>query len=112
MSVYDWFTLDNGRSVYRRVERQERGPRSHLALPTIASDFSEPVQSMADGKWYTNKGALRSSYKAENNPQGVDYVEVGDDTSRTGPEQKRITKQECATLLDKYEAAVNRGEIS
>lgn len=66
---------------------------------------------MAEGRWYGDPGSLRQSYKAENNPQGVDYLEVGDDMSRAGPERKRVTKQECAVLLDRYEAAISRGEV-
>lgn len=34
---------------------------------------------MADGQFYTSKTALRRTYRADGNPQGVDYVEVGND---------------------------------
>lgn len=111
MTAYDWFTLDDGRSVYRKVERPQRGQRSSLAMPVILSDRIEPVQSMADGKTYDSMSALRRTYRADGNPQGIEYTEVGD-AERSGPETPKVTKEECAVLLDKFEAAVNRGEIS
>lgn len=109
--AYDWFTLDDGRSVYRKAGRQPRGERSDFPAPMILSDKIEPVQSMADGKTYDSMAALRRTYRADGNPQGVEYTEVGD-AERSGPETPKVTKEECAVLLDKFEAAVNRGEIS
>lgn len=52
-------------------------------LPRIdTGDSHEPLLSMADGKYYTSKAAMRESYKAKNNAQGVEYVEVGDQRSQ------------------------------
>lgn len=42
-------------------------------------DFDEPVQSMADGKWYTSKRALAQSAKASHNPHGQDFIELGNE---------------------------------
>lgn len=111
MTAYDWFTLDDGRSVYRKVEQRPRGGRSDFPTPMILSDRIKPVQSMADGKTYDSMAALRRSYRADGNPQGIEYTEVGD-AERSGPVTPKVTKEECAVLLDKFEAAVNRGEIS
>lgn len=108
--VYDWFTTDDGRQIYRRVEYERRCARSEFPMPMIISDRIEPVQSMADGKTYDSMAALRRTYRADGNPQGVEYTEVGD-AERSGPETPKVTKEECAVLLDKFEAAVNRGEI-
>lgn len=105
------YQLGNGRTVYRFPPKPRSQARSGLALPQIMRPFREPVQSMADGRFYDDAHSLRQSYKAENNPQGVDYLEVGDDTSRAGPERQSVTKQECADLLDQYEAAASRGEL-
>lgn len=107
---YDWFALPNGRSVYRKVEHQPRA-RSGLACPMIIKDFDEPVQSMADGQFYSNKAALRRTYRADGNPQGIEYQEIGTGDTRSGPEHKKITHEEVATLLDKAEAKIARGEI-
>lgn len=107
---YDWFTTDDGRSIYRPVENVKRGSRSDFPCPTIMSDRITPVQSMADGKTYDTMSALRRTYRADGNPQGVEYTEVGD-AVRTGPLTPKVTKEECSVLLDKYEAAVSRGEL-
>lgn len=53
--------------------------RSDLASPTLVRDFSEPVQSMADGKWYSSKRALAASHKASGNPYCQDFIELGND---------------------------------
>lgn len=47
----------------------------------MTSDEQDPTLSMADGQYYTSKAAMRQSYKATHNPQGVDYLEVGNDKS-------------------------------
>lgn len=109
--TYAWIDLGDGRSVYRNVKAKPRGERSGLAMPMILSDRIEPVQSMADGKTYDSMAALRRTYRADGNPQGVEYTEVGD-AERTGPQTQKVTKEECAVLLDKFEAAVSRGEVS
>lgn len=109
--TYAWIDLGDGRSVYRNVMPKPRGERSALSMPMILSDRIEPVQSMADGKTYDSMAALRRTYRADGNPQGIEYTEVGD-AERSGPETPKVTKEECAVLLDKFEAAVNRGEIS
>ena len=85
--------------------------RSDLPFPQLIRDFDEPVQSMADGQFYTNKAALRRSYRADGNPQGIAYEEVGSQDTRTAPERKPITESEVATLLDKAEAKIARGEV-
>lgn len=76
-----WYDLGNGRMVMRS-EPKERGQRSDFPTPYFVSDrLDEPLYSGADGKQYTSKSALRATYKASGNPQGVEYIEVGDDTS-------------------------------
>lgn len=57
-------------------------------VPRVSTaDSQEPLVSMADGKTYTSKAAMRESYKAANNPQGVNYIEVGHET-RAKPQVK------------------------
>jgi hypothetical protein len=85
--------------------------RSELAVPQIIRDFDEPVQSMADGQYYTNKAALRRTYRADGNPHGVEYQEVGTNDTRTAPQRKPVTESEVAVMLDKAEAKVARGEV-
>lgn len=74
-----------------------RGPRSSLPCPRLVRPFSEPVQSMADGKWYDDPAGLRASYKAGNNPHGVDFIEVGNEdiTKFTPPQRDRKADREA-----------------
>jgi|UniRef100_A0A6H1Z9X0 hypothetical protein len=58
---------------------------SDLPAPRIIGDSIEPTQSMVDGKLYTSKSALRSTYKPSGNKDGKSYVEVGNDSSVTNP---------------------------
>jgi hypothetical protein len=76
--MYAWFDLGNGRKVYRKVA-EVRGQRSHLACPQIVKPFADPVQSMADGKWYSNPRDLENTYKASGNPKGEEYIALGNE---------------------------------
>lgn len=59
-------------------------------LPRIdTSDDHEAIMSYADGKMYTSKAAMRQSYRANGNPQGVEYAEVGTDQSHKKPAPKK-----------------------
>jgi hypothetical protein len=70
----------------------------------MSGSFDEPVQSMADGKHYTDKAALARSHRASGNPQGVDYVELGNESASTVgyvPDQaqrRRDVKQAAADV--------------
>lgn len=74
---YAWFEMENGRTVYRKIKREPRGIRSDLAAPRIVRPFDQPVQSMANGKWYDNPADLAKSHRASGNPHGIDFVEIG-----------------------------------
>lgn len=83
-------------------------------LPGIdTSDDQEPLQSMADGKWYTSKAKMRESYKASNNPKGKTFEEVGNDPSFLNHSHKplKADKREFLEAVEKAEAAISRGEI-
>lgn len=67
----DWHPLPAPEK--RRVSSQ----RSALPCPMIIRDGMASTQSMADGRVYDSKSALRRSYTAEGNPQGRDYTEIG-----------------------------------
>ena len=83
MDAYDWIDLGNGRFVYRKVGPMCRGPRSELATPMLVRAFSEPVQSMADGKWYDTPRDLERTYKASGNPRGEEFTPLGNETMKT-----------------------------
>ena len=73
------YDLGNGRKVYRFPKARVEKSRSDLASPRLIRDFDEPVQSMADGKWYTSKRDLARSHRASGNPHGQDFIELGND---------------------------------
>lgn len=91
--MYDWVDLGDGRQVYRKVDTTEYATSS-LPRPMIMSDHIETVQSMADGRYYSSKAALRATYKPSGNPSGESFVEVGTEfrTPRPKPKPKADTK--------------------
>lgn len=78
--TYAWYDRGDGRQVYRRVPVARQSSRSDLPTPMIIGDFAEPVQSMADGKFYTSKRALAASHKASGNPHQQDFIELGNES--------------------------------
>lgn len=56
---------------------------------------------MADGKEYTSAAELRRTYRADGNPDGVEYIEVGNEdiTKFTPP------KRDDAAALEAIERA-------
>lgn len=78
--MYDWFTLDDGRSVYRKAEQRPTGPRSGLSTPMLVKSFPEPVQSMADGRFYSTPRELERTYRADGNPRGEEFIPLGNET--------------------------------
>lgn len=72
-----WIRTDRGWRKRYSSPRAAANCRSTLALPMLVRDFDEPVQSMADGKWYTSKRALARTFHAAHNPHGEDFIELG-----------------------------------
>lgn len=101
--------LGNGRTRIRFVPatvRHESKRNPSLAIPMMVRSFSEPVQSMADGKWYDTPADLYKSYKAENNPAGVDYIELGNEEVTYTPEPEPTR----AELKDEIRRAIHMVE--
>lgn len=73
-----WIEIAPGRRVFRTVRTRSEG-RSDLACPNLIRDFDEPVQSCADGKFYSSKAALSRSARAAHNPHGMDFIELGNE---------------------------------
>lgn len=85
--------------------------RSSLPSPMLIRDEMDPVQSMADGKIYTSKHAIRQTYKPSGNPQGNSYLEVGDDKARFAPPPKpKPDVVGVKTAIEKAKARFDRGE--
>lgn len=79
--AYAWFDCGNGRQVYRKV-KEPTAKRSDLACPMIVKPFSEPVQSMADGKFYDTPRDLERTYRADGNPSGQEFIPLGNETMK------------------------------
>lgn len=79
---FAWFDAGNGRKVYRRI-KEPKANRSHLACPMLVRAFAEPVQSMADGKWYDTPRDLERTYRADGNPRGEEFIQLGNETMPT-----------------------------
>lgn len=95
--TYAWVEVSPGHMRYRKVRDDLAPQRSSLPCPRIVRPFSSPVQSMADGKFYDDPASLRATYKAANNPQGIDFVEVGNEdlTRFTPPTRDRKANREA-----------------
>lgn len=88
-----------------------RDLRSAVAAPMLIMDTMPPTQSMTDGKIYTSKAGIRASYKANGNPQGKEYVEVGNDPARLRPfKRPKSDKAQVVNSIKKAEARFDRGE--
>lgn len=83
--------------------------RSTLPRPMVISDTIDPVKSMADGRVYTSKAALRSTYKPSGNPDGIRYIEVGNDQPKA-PVKPKTDEAAIQQSLQKALARYERGE--
>jgi hypothetical protein len=78
--AYAWIEVSPGRSIFRKITDHPAPQRSHLAAPRVLRDtFDKPVQSMANGEWYTSKRGLAASHRASGNPHGQDFIELGNE---------------------------------
>ncbi len=74
-----WYTLANGRQVYRAVPSvASSGSGSSFPCPRFARDEIEPTWG-ADGKQYTSMAAYRRTLKADGNPRGEEFIEYGNE---------------------------------
>ncbi len=80
--TYAWIDLGDGRQVYRKV-RERHDNRSSLACPSVVRPFADPLQSMADGKYYDNSRELERTYRANGNPTGQEFIALGNETPKT-----------------------------
>lgn len=66
-------------------QRRQRGPvqRSALACPMLVRAFAEPVQSMADGRYYDTPRDLEKTYRPSGNPRGEEFIALGNERMKT-----------------------------
>lgn len=81
--------------------------RSVLPAPYTISDTMEAgVQSMADGKIYTSKSAIRRHYRQ------AGMIEVGNDPARNRrPPKPKPDRRAIKTAVEKAAARVARGDV-
>lgn len=101
--IYVWD--EEAGTVVPKGSRPPKGPGKPY------NDEQPPTQSMADGKVYTSKAAMRRSYLASGNPQGIHYTEVGNDPGRFRDRpQPQADRQGIRDAIGKAQARFNRGE--
>jgi hypothetical protein len=89
---------------------RQRGARSGFPCPMVIRDSMDDIQSMADGRIYDSKSALRRSYTADGNPQGRDYQEIGG-TEIEPAGRASVDKKALRDAVDKAMHDVETGQI-
>jgi hypothetical protein len=89
---------------------RQRGARSGFPCPMVIRDSMDDIQSMADGRVYDSKSALRRSYTADGNPQGRDYQEIGG-TEIEPAGRASVDKKALRDAVDKAMHDVETGQI-
>lgn len=87
-----WFVFDDGRSYLRKLER-EKVARSSFPAPMIRRDSIDPILG-PDMRMHDSLSSYRRSLRAENNPRGENYIEIGNESLPTeirdfDPSQRR-----------------------
>lgn len=86
-----WFVFDDGTQLLRKIDRGPAPARSDFPCPAIRRDSIDPYRGM-DGKMYDSLSGLRRTYRADGNPQGENYIELGNEELKP-VEQKFDRKQ-------------------
>lgn len=86
-----WFIMDDGRKLLRKLDQEPRQAQSDFPCPMIRKDSIDPCLGM-DGQMYESLSGYRRTLKAENNPQGENYIELGNESLKHAPPQ--FNKQE------------------
>lgn len=103
----DWHDLNNWPSECYVIQERKR---ADFPLPMVFStDSTEPLRSMADGQIYTSKAAMRASYKASNNPQGENYMEVGNETRNAPKIDRNADRKGIREAIERAQADIAAG---
>lgn len=112
-----WFRNARGNlmKIAGGIPHAAQSKRADFPTPMMIRDSIDPVQSMADGRWHESKSSLYRSYRADGNPQGVDYEVQGNDqrpeVAKTGniksDDERQASRIES---IHRAEAAIARGE--
>lgn len=74
---YGWHVFDNGRSLHRSLERAP--PPARSSTPAIRRDSIAPCLGM-DGQTHDSLSSYRRTLRADGNPQGENYIELGNES--------------------------------
>ena len=74
-----WFVFDDGRKCLRKINQPEPVARSNFPAPSIRRDSIAPCLGM-DGKMHDSISSYRRTLKANGNPQGETYIELGNES--------------------------------
>jgi hypothetical protein len=86
-----WFIYDDGRQCLRKRTPAEPAARSALSFPQIRRDRIAPCRGM-DGKMHESLSSLRRTYRADGNPQGENYIELGGESLK--PVERTFDRKE------------------
>lgn len=74
-----WFVMDDGRKYLRSTVEKSPVARSSFPAPMIKRDSIDPCRG-PDGQMHDSLASLRRSYRADGNPQGENYIELGNES--------------------------------
>lgn len=73
-----WFIFSDGRKCLRKLERPAPAARSSFPAPMIRRDSIDPCRG-PDGRMHESLSSYRRSLRADGNPQGENYYEIGNE---------------------------------
>ena len=86
--------------------RSRHEHRSEFAAPMIIRDDMPAVKSMASGKMYDSKSAIRAEYRARG------LIEIGSDIPEVKqPERPKITKDDIGAAIQKVRDGYRPAEL-
>lgn len=74
-----WFVFDDGSKRLRKIDRPVNHARSDFPAPAIRRDSIDACLGM-DGKMHESLASYRRTLRADGNPQGENYIELGNES--------------------------------
>lgn len=105
-----WVEVAPGRKRLIHLDRPEPAPvaRSSFPSPSIRRDSIDPIRG-ADGRMYDSLAGYRRSLRAEHNPQGENYVEIGNEELK--PVEHKFDRKERRDDIRAAIADVKAGRV-
>lgn len=117
MPLYDFLCADG--HLFERVVKLAHfddpqhcecgaGAKRQLSAPRIRSDHIEPLMGM-DGKMHDSLASYRRTLRADGNPQGENYIELGNE--RLKPVEKKFDRAKRREHIKEAIADVKAGRV-